>query len=85
MKSPRRAYVFGREAFVPHPAAKGLWVKTHRCVAFAPCPYCKSPVGVPCRGTSSEYVVHTHTARREEASGKKQEPSYQVIEVRSEG
>lgn len=80
---PRRSnkiYVFGREAFVPHPAAMGLWIKTDLSVVKVACPYpgCGSAIGVPCRATSARvrpddppsYVGYTHWWRRKEARGK---------------
>lgn len=64
---PSRVYVIGAVAFVKHPAAPGLWIQTHPCVADRDCPACQSPAGVPCimpRG----YGGGTHYARRQAPS-----------------
>lgn len=60
---PSRVYIVGNVAFVRHPAARGVWIMTHPCVADRDCDYCKSTAGIPCVGRHG-YTGSTHTLRR---------------------
>lgn len=70
----RKVYVFGLEAFVQHPFATGLWVRTDLSVAKVACnfPGCDVAVGVPCRrpGAVTTCTSTTHWRRRRDAKGK---------------
>jgi hypothetical protein len=79
-----KAFVIGRDVFVPHPLLAGLWIRTDLSVVKVACSYpeCESPIGVPCRNTSSRamrrsaalgeivYSSVTHWHRRADAKGK---------------
>lgn len=55
----------GPYAFVPHPAARGLWIRTHPCVLAVACAHCSTVVGEPCRNKASELSHgYTHYIRR---------------------
>lgn len=61
----------GPFAFVPHPVARGLWVRTHPCVLVVDCEHCKAKVGELCLGSTGN-ISHgfTHWKRRRDARGK---------------
>jgi hypothetical protein len=82
-RKSNKVYVIGREAFVPHPLATGLWIKTDLSVVKVACSYpqCGAPIGVPCRSTTARamragideppgYMSSTHWYRRRDAKGK---------------
>lgn len=48
-KARRASFIFGLVAFVPHPAMRGLFMKTHACVDMVACPTCRAAVYEPCR------------------------------------
>jgi hypothetical protein len=58
------AYLVGGFAFVPHPVARGVWFRTHPCVAFVACDMCPSTTGVPCVNKRGDYLSGTHYGRR---------------------
>lgn len=57
-------YRIGTIAFVRHPAARGLWVRTHYCTTVVVCPTCCAPPGEPCRGPRGP-GSWTHYTRRQ--------------------
>lgn len=66
---PRKSacvYVFGSEAFVPHPAGPGLWIRTHVSAVLVPCERCGAAVGAPCKSKTG-WVGWTHYHRRNAA------------------
>jgi len=65
-RGPTKVYVVGGFAFVPHPAARGVWIRTHPCVVQVDCGYCKMKIGVPCEGRDG-YMASTHSLRRKAA------------------
>jgi hypothetical protein len=82
-RKSNKIYVIGREVFVPHPLAPGLWIRTDLSVVKVACSYpkCGAPIGVPCLGTSARamragidepptYKSYTHWYRRRDAKGK---------------
>ena len=75
--SVARIYIVGGFAFVPHPIARGMWLRCDLSVAKAACGLCGSVVGEPCkrmsfRGdpkpvTPFHYTSGTHYPRRDAA------------------
>lgn len=61
-------YLVGGFAFVPHPVARGYWIRAHPCVAKVTCPFCGSVPGIPCMNKKlGKYVGYTHYDRRKAA------------------
>lgn len=76
VKPSRTMYVIGGQAFVPHPAWAGLWIRTDTSVVKVACAMCGAAVGEPCRrlhpGASKlrepmEWTSTTHYPRRNAA------------------
>lgn len=59
----------GPFAFVPHPAATGLWLRTHPVVLVQECEACKAEIGEPCRGPNGPHSI-THWVRRRQGKHK---------------
>lgn len=56
-------------AFVPHPSFRGSYIRTDRSVLFNACPWCKAPMGVPCKFAEG-YSVQVHHHRKDGMYGK---------------
>jgi len=41
---------------VPNPDDPERMMRVPACVMFAPCPTCKAPIGVPCRGSLGDWI-----------------------------
>jgi predicted RNA-binding Zn-ribbon protein involved in translation (DUF1610 family) len=64
----KRSYIVGGVAFVAHPAAAGLWVKTDTSVVKTACPACGATIHAPCRrARSGAWSGATHYLRRRAA------------------
>jgi hypothetical protein len=67
----QRTYAFRagseRWAFIPHPEVAGWWFRAHPSVLVIACPYCKAPIGHPCKSSTEGYVIFTHYNRRQAA------------------
>ncbi len=70
----KNTYIFsisgGPFAFVPHPAARGLWVRTHPCVVLVDCGHCKAAVHELCHNGKGDVSSSTHWVRRLAAKDK---------------
>ncbi len=67
-RSSKKCYVLSSTvAFVPHPLAANLWVRTHACTIVAACPVCDAPAGKLCEGRDGPLLAGTHYARRRAA------------------
>lgn len=52
--------------FMPHPTAKGQWIRADVCVALRDCPHCHAPRGSLCKSGPDDDVgsAGTHISRR---------------------
>jgi hypothetical protein len=60
-----KIYIFDDVCFVN--VLRGLYMKTHVCVALVACPSCKAKKGSPCTGRTRLPTAATHLGRREDA------------------
>jgi hypothetical protein len=67
--------------FVQDPVMRGRYILTHRCVALAACPQCRSMVNEPCKGRQREYTSSAHIARMHAARFRRGEPVSDVTDV----
>lgn len=72
-------YAIGSVAFVPHPAQRGLWMRTGLAVLLADCECCKSKAGIPCRSHTGSYISSTHHVRRVAAARQQQLQPRRVV------
>ena len=63
-----RLYVIGSVAFIPHPAAAGLWLRTDVSVVKTGCDQCGAKIYEPCRSkhrvTGGTHWIRRRAARR---------------------
>lgn len=58
-------------AFVPHPAATGLWLRCHWSILVVKCRACDAQKGEPCKGKDGWRGGDGHWQRRRDAQDKK--------------
>lgn len=61
-----KVYVIGQIAFIAHPAAAGLWLRTDISVVKTGCEHCEAKIYEPCR-SKHQVTASTHYVRRNAA------------------